>query len=275
MQQLESEMGAELIDRTSRPLRLTAVGRLFYDQALQVLGRVEDMRTMMSSAIASEKRRFTIGFVASTIYARLPELIREFRAVMPDVELTLVESVSLDQISALKDGRIDIGFGRIRFEDPAVRRTILRHEALVAAVPADSALGHQRGPLSLAALARERLILYPRAPRPSYADQVLSLFHDHGLEPNVAHEARELQIAIGLVAAQEGISIVPESVRRARTDDVRYRDLIEPATSPIIMSHRVGDWSPEIVEMTRIIARKYIDWGYPVPEGLLATSQDF
>ena len=275
MQQLESEMGAELIDRTSRPLRLTAVGRLFYDQALQVLGRVEDMRTMMSSAIASEKRRFTIGFVASTIYARLPELIREFRAVMPDVDLTLVESVSLDQISALKDGRIDIGFGRIRFEDPAVRRTILRHEALVAAVPADSALGHQQGPLSLVDLARERLILYPRAPRPSYADQVLSLFHDHGLKPNVAHEARELQIAIGLVAAQEGISIVPESVRRARTDDVRYRDLIEPATSPIIMSHRVGDWSPEIVEMTRIIARKYIDWGYPVPEGLLATSQDF
>lgn len=273
IQHLEAELGAELIDRTSRPLRLTGVGRLLYDQALQILGRVEDMRAMMNSAIGSDKRRFTIGFVASTIYARLPELIREFRATMPDVEVTLVESVSLDQIAALKDRRIDVGFGRIRFEDPAVRRTILRHEALVAAVPASSMLGGGHGPLSLAALAREKLILYPRAPRPSYADQVLSLFHDHGLEPSVVHEVRELQIAIGLVAAEEGVSIVPESVRRARADDVRYRDLVEPATSPIIMSHRVGDRSPEIIQMSRIIARKYTDWGYSVPESMIANAR--
>ena len=100
-----------------------------------------------------------------------------------------------------------------------------------------------------------------------------SLFHDHGLEPTLVHEVRELQIAIGLVAAEEGVSIVPESVRRARADDVRYRELVEPATSPIIMSHRVGDRSPEIIQMSRIIARKYTDWGYSVPESMIANAR--
>jgi DNA-binding transcriptional LysR family regulator len=270
IQQLEAELGAELIDRTARPLKLTAVGNLFYEQATQVLGRMEDMRAMMRSVVASEKRRFTIGFVASTIYARLPELIRAFRLAAPEVELVLQESVTLEQIAALKEGRIDVGFGRVRFEDPAVRRTVLRYEPLVAALPAASALAAGTGPVSLAELGREPLILYPRFPRPSYADQVLSLFHDHGIEPRIVHEARELQIAIGLVAAEEGVAVVPESVRRSRSEDVRYRDLAETATSPIIMSQRVGDHSPEMLLMTGIIAHQYAAWGYDVPDALTA-----
>lgn len=269
VQQLEAELGAELIDRASRPLGLTPIGQLFFDQAVQVLRRVDDMRAMMQAAVATERRRFTIGFVASTIYARLPALIREFRSEMPNVELTLVESSTLDQIAALKEGRIDIGFGRIRFDDPAVRRTVLRREPLGVAVPAASALAQTQGPVPLSVLAHERLILYPRTPRPSYADQVLSLFRDNGLIPTAIHEARELQIAIGLVAAEEGIAIIPESVRRARTEDVRYLELAEPAWSPIIMSHRQGDFSPEIIAFSHIIARKYEDWGYAVPPALL------
>lgn len=266
IQQLEAELGVELIDRTARPLRLTAAGLILHDQALQLLGRVDDLRASIAATVGSERRRFTIGFVASTIYARLPQLIREFRAAAPEVELVLVESVSLDQIAALKEGRIDVGFGRVRFDDPAVRRTVLRHERLVVALPAGDPLAREQGPLSLRRLASEPMILYPRSPRPSYADQVISLFHDHSVEPRIVHEARELQIAIGLVAAEEGLAIVPESVRRSRTEDVVYRDLLEPATSPIIMSQRLHDRSRMLTLMSEIIVRKYLEWGYAPPD---------
>jgi DNA-binding transcriptional LysR family regulator len=268
IQQLEEEVGAQLIDRAARPLRPTPVGRLFYEQAVQLLGRAEEMRAMMGRALSSEKRHCVIGFVASTIYARLPALIREFRAAAPDIQLNLVEMVSLDQIAALKEGRIDIGFGRIRFDDPAVRRVILREEELIAALPASHKLADAEAPLPLADIADEPLILYPREPRPSYADQVISLFRDNGFTPHIAHEARELQTAIGLVAAEEGVCIVPDSVRRSRVEDVRYRPLAERATSPIIMSHRIADRSPPLLLMADLIARKYAEWGYEVPEGL-------
>lgn len=268
IRQLEEEIGAELIDRSSRPLKLTAVGHLVHEQALQMLGRMEDMRAMVRTAVGSERRRFAMGFAASTMYARLPELIREFRIEAPDVELVLVESVTFDQIAALKEGRIDVGFGRIRFEDPSLQRTVLRYEALIVALPAASPLAREEGPISIRALADLPLIIYPRQPRPSYADQVLSLFRDHSIEPRVVQEARELQTAIGLVAAEEGIAIVPETVRRARSHDVRYRELLEGATSPIIMSHRIGDSSPELRIMAGVIARKYGEWGYKVPEAL-------
>ncbi|MFS0851716.1 LysR substrate-binding domain-containing protein [Novosphingobium panipatense] len=269
IQQLEAQIGAPLLDRSNRPLRLTAVGRLLHAQAVQILARMEDVETMVKAAANSERRRLVIGFVASTIYARLPELIREFRKTADGVELVMVESTTLDQIAALKDGRIDVGFGRIRFEDPAVRRIILRDEKLVAAFSLDHPLARGEGPISLRDLADEPQIIYPRAPRPSYADQVISLFRDHAIEPRIVHEARELQIAIGLVAAEEGMAIVPESVRRARSHDVAFRELSELATSPIIMSHRSGDRSPELALIAGVIARKYAEWGYDVPTALL------
>ncbi|SFJ95575.1 LysR family transcriptional regulator [Bradyrhizobium sp. Gha] len=268
IQQLEGEVGAELVDRSSRPLRLTEPGRLFYEQAVQVLSRVEEMRTMMKRALKIEKRQFVIGFVGSVLYGHLPELIREFRRAAPEVELHLVELVSLEQIGALKEGRIDVGFGRVRFDDDEVRRIILREEPLMAALPVDHPLEKQSGPVSLGQLADERLILYPRAPRPGYADQVIALFHDRGLEPRIAHEARELQIAVGLVAAEEGVCIVPVSVQKSRIEGVRYKRLVEPATSPIIMSYRLGDKMPELGLMADVIARMYEIWGYEVPDAL-------
>jgi DNA-binding transcriptional LysR family regulator len=276
IQQFEEEIGAALLDRSARPLRVTAIGRLVMEQAQQVLGRVDEMREMVGRVVATEKRRFAVGFVASTLYARLPPLIREFRAALPDVDLSLIELVSIEQIAALKEGRIDVGFGRIRFDDESVRRIVLRQEQLVAAVPMAHRLAQSEQPLSLHALAGEAMILYPRQPRPSYADQVSRILQDHGIRVRVAHEARELQIAIGLVAAEEGICIVPESVRKSQMDGVRYCEIAETATSPIIMSYRAGDSSPELAMMAEVIQRMYEKWGYEAPEGVLrlAVGQD-
>jgi DNA-binding transcriptional LysR family regulator len=265
VQQLEASLGTVLIERGTRPLRLTALGHLFYEHASQVLSRVAEVRQMMARATRTENRRYVIGFVASTIYARLPVLIRQFRQLAPDVELSLVEIGSLEQIAALKDGKIDVGFGRIRFDDDRVVRTILREEKLVVAVPVAHPFTLSRGPIALSDIASRPIILYPRAPRPSYADQVLSLFRDHGLAPTVAHEARELQIAIGMVAAEEGLCIVPESVRQSRTEDVRYLEIAEAATSPIIMSFRRGEHSAELTIMAQVIAETYVAWRYDVP----------
>ncbi|GEO43354.1 LysR family transcriptional regulator [Skermanella aerolata] len=266
---LEAELGMSLLDRDSRPVRLTEAGRLLYEQAVLVLERIDDLRAMMRRFREAERPRYVIGFVASTIYAALPNLIRRFRAETPGVDVSLVEMASLEQIAALKDGRIDVGFGRIRLDDPAVRRDVLREEQLVVALPLSHPLLQREGSLSFAELAGEALILYPRVPRPSYADQVISIFRDRGLEPNIAHEARELQTAIGLVAAEVGICIVPTSVQRLRRDDVVYRELIEQnITSPIIMSRRASDRSHEATVMASVVVEAYREWGWKIPEGL-------
>ena len=91
-------------------------------------------------------------------------------------------------------------------------------------------------------LVGETLIIYPRAPRPSYADQVLALFHDRALEPAKIYEARELQIALGLVAAGEGVDhlgdrLGPEGVADLRAPD---RHLGDPGPGVLVADVAVG-----------------------------------
>jgi LysR family transcriptional regulator, benzoate and cis,cis-muconate-responsive activator of ben and cat genes len=260
IQQLEEELGVVLIERGSRPVRLTDVGRVVYEQAMQVLDRIEEMKAIAQRLNEAERPRLAIGFVASTLYGYLPEVIRRYKAARPDVELALLELTTLEQLAALKEGRIDVGYGRIQFDDAEVERLLLRNERLIACLPASHSLSSHRGPLRLDDLSEEPLIVYPKAPRPSYADQVLALFRNRGLKPPIVHEVRELQTALGLVAAESGVCLVPASVERLRRDNVVYRSLKEPsAVSPIIMSTRKGDTSPDIallIQLLRGIYRK-------------------
>ena len=113
-----------------------------------------------------------------------------------------------------------------------------------------------QGPL---AFRSDSLIVYPKEPRPSYADQVLSLLHRHDVRPVEVQEVREIQTALGLVAAEAGVCIIPSSARQMRSD-VHYRLLEgEGATSPVILNHRVGDTSVYIDLVKKLIAEMYAE----------------
>lgn len=260
--QLEDEIGVLLIERGTRPVQLTEAGKLFFDQAVMALDHIDEMTEMTRRFAASARKRLGIGFVSSTLYGHLPEVIRRFRAARPDVELALNEMTSLEQIAALKEGRIDVGFGRIPHVDPQIDRVLMRNEPLRAALPATDPIADRPEPFTLAQLVHLPIIIYPKAPRPSYADQVLALLRARDLRPPAVHEVKELQAALGLVAAEAGFAIVPASVERLRRDNVVYAALDETeATSPVIMSTRKDDPSPELALLLRLIKRMYRDHG--------------
>lgn len=256
IQQLEEELGVPLLVRGSRPLTLTEAGQFFYAHARQLLSQTRELEAM-TRRIGTIERKLSIGFVGSTLYGMLPKVIRRFRSEQNTTELTLHEMTSMEQISALKEGKIDVGFGRIRHEDPNVRRIVLREERLVAALPSGHALT-DRPVISLLDLVDDTLIVFPKAPRPSFADQILASFHDRGLEPKKVYEARELQVAIGLVAAGEGVAIVPASVQGLKREDVCYLPLQDHnMVSPIILSTRLLDESREIKLLIEMIILIY------------------
>jgi LysR family transcriptional regulator, benzoate and cis,cis-muconate-responsive activator of ben and cat genes len=253
IQQLEAELGVQLLHR-GRPLTLTEPGRYFFEQARQVLQRTDAIRAMTRRIGTGKRRQFGIGFVESALNEQLPELIRRFRLTVPDVEIVLLDLTTLEQTSALKEGRIDIGFGRLRYDDDGITRRVIREEKLSVVIPHGHVLTRRKGPLKLKHTAGMPLILYPNAPRPSYADQVLSFYRNLGVEPNVAFEVRQLWTALGLVAAGVGIALVPSSVRRLGREDVEYLILDEPEiSSPIIMSCRTNDRSPLLAHILKLI----------------------
>lgn len=253
IRQLEEELGARLFERGSRGLTLTPTGQFFHEHALQILEKVDTTVAATRRMARSKRELFGIGFVPSLFYGQLPLLVRGLRQ-KDDVELTLVELTTVQQIQALKAGRIDIGFGRLLIDDPEVEQEVLFEEPMVAAVP----VGHPlegRTP-TMAELAGYPLILFPASPRPSLADIVLGMFRRRGLKVQVVQEANEMQTALGLVASDLGITLVPEQVRRLQRDGISYVYLAEThITTPIICSRRKGEPpTPTMLAANEILA---------------------
>ncbi|MFC0684157.1 LysR family transcriptional regulator [uncultured Novosphingobium sp.] len=268
IQELEVSLGLTLFERGTRPLKLTEAGKLLYERASMVMRGMQQLQVSMQNLAARKSPRFVFGLVPSTLYARLPEVIRQFREIVPQVEIGVTEMGTEEQMAALKDRRIDIGFDRIVVEDPGIRHVLARNEPLVVAVAKDHPLALQGAPVELARLCREPLIFYPSEPRPSFADLVLSAFVSHGLMPDQIQEVRELQTGLVMVAAGVGACIVPQSVRHHGRGDVAFIDIAEPISAPLLMRFRQGDTAPELRQLLTLLARLYEQWGWPIPTEL-------
>lgn len=258
IKQLEEEVGVVLIDREQRPLKLTEAGVFFYEHAIQIIKKSDNLSTMTMRK-GTFDGSISIGFVASILYGTLPRVIARFRKVYPNIQIKLHELNSWQQTQALTSGKIDVGFGRLLFDDASVRRILLREESLVVAVPMDHHIMQKKHTtIGIADLIDENLLLYPKAPRPSFIDYILGLFEDRNIEPTSFSEVSELHVALGLVAAGVGITIVPQSLEHLREKEVGYIPFEDGLlTSPVIMNVRHFDKSALLTTLLEVIYQIY------------------
>jgi LysR family transcriptional regulator, benzoate and cis,cis-muconate-responsive activator of ben and cat genes len=235
---LEQELGAPLVNRRSRPLALTPAGELVQQRALEILARVDRIGRDARLLAKTGRRPFRIGLETIMLYGRFAELMRELKGANPQFHIDVVEMPAERQFLALKEGEIDIGFSRTQVTDPDISQVSLRQEPLFAALSALHPLATGApAPLSLKDLGEQTLILFPAGARAGQPSSLHALFAERGFRPKEIIDAGDLQVALGLVAADYGVCVVPEAAQRMRGSDVCYRLLDEPGwTSPIVMS---------------------------------------
>ncbi|WP_109477578.1 LysR family transcriptional regulator [Paraburkholderia sp. C35] len=253
IREIEQEVGTTLFNRQVRPLALTPAGRLFYDQAVHVLRTADAMDTTMRKFVAAERPRFVLGLVPAAFHANIPRVIEAFCTQAPDVEFSVRELSSVEQIVALKDGRIDAGLCGPIAVDTDISLTELFAEGILAAVPTSWNPGKRI--FDLKSLVNRPLVSYPSEPRPSFADVVLDLYREHGIQPGELIEVRELHTALVLVAAGRGISLVPESATALAQPGVRYVKLAQPLKLKMMLCHRGGDQSAQLSTLQAALKR--------------------
>ncbi|MCK0536708.1 LysR family transcriptional regulator [Alcanivorax quisquiliarum] len=257
IKQLEDEIGIDLFIRKPRGLELTSGGAYFLLQAQQVLDKIEAMVEDTRRIALGRKTVFSIGFVPSVFYGQLPLMVRRLRQ-NKNLEIVLHELKTRQQIDALKSGRIDIGFGRLRIDDPDVEQEILFDEPLVAALPAGHPLAG--APPSMEQLADVPMIVFPTGPGPNFADITHGLFRRRGLKVNVIQQVNDLQTALSLVASEMGFTLVPEQVQRVNRDGVQYVRLADDnITTPVIISRRRGENPNAIMRLTNTILAELVE----------------
>lgn len=229
---LEERLGTQLVDRTSRPLRLTEAGSYLAIEARQILATFEHA-TLGAREIGLGRRGWLgVGFTRSAMYSVLPPALKAFHRAWPDVELKLFEMLTEEQADALRDKRIHVGIGRQVPDIPGCATRTLLSEPLMAVLAPDHPLA-ARKQVQLTDLADSPLILYPQQPAAFFARFIEGLYRDAGVTPFVAQRADEIQTAIALVAAGLGVTYVAESVAKLGRPDVVYRPLRGAAASQL------------------------------------------
>lgn len=229
IQALERELGAPLFERTRRSVALTAFGVEWLPKVRVVLQGVDDLPGAAEAILTGELGQLELSFVSTAVYSILPDLVHRFRTHYPEVGMSLTEATTDMQITALAEGKAQVGIiipdertdlaGRFAYH-PLVT------EPLVAAVPeawlTEGRLQAEGSALLPEAVISSPLIVFPRRAAPSFYDLVTGYYTACGGTAHVVQHAIQMQTIISLVSAGMGIALVPASLRNLARTGVRY-----------------------------------------------------
>jgi DNA-binding transcriptional LysR family regulator len=208
---LEDEVGVKLLERDRRKTTLTAAGVAFRDDATAALLRIEQAVRSARMAADGKLGLLRIGFISTAGNEIVPGIIRGFRESNHQVEFSLRNILTIDQIQMLDTGSLDIGFLRLPIgEHPELEVVAIHREPFVVVVPRFHKLAKRRK-VRLSELAGENFVMYERAYAPGFHDLLSGMLRNAGVVPNISQTAGQMPTLISLVDAGMGISILPAS----------------------------------------------------------------
>lgn len=251
--QLEAELEVKLFDRSRAQVRLTPAGDVLLERARQILDQLDSAFREVSLVGKGSAGRLRVAFVGSASHGVFPNLIKSYRSHFPDVDLALSAMNNADLERALIQREIDIAVARPSLRGEDFRTAKLHNEPLVLAIPDNSAL-NARTSIALKSLNQETFVLYPRHPRPSFADHVLGALAQEGVQPKDTILAQDYQTAISLVSVGVGISVVPESVSTTQRPGVFYKKYIGHNPGTGLSAHaRRDNTKPHVLNFFKIV----------------------
>jgi DNA-binding transcriptional LysR family regulator len=208
---LEEEIGVRLFERNRRKTTLTAAGFAFREDAAAALSQLEQAIRRARLAAGGKLGRLRIGFVSTAGSEIVPNIVRQFRESNPEVEFSLRNILTAEQVEMLEAGSLDIGFLRVPIgEHSALEVATVHREPFVLVVPSSHKLA-KRKRVRLREVVGEDFVMYERTYAPGFHDSIFGILRDAGIVPNVSQTAAEIPFLISLVASGMGITIMPAS----------------------------------------------------------------
>ncbi len=242
IQSLELQIGAMLLQRNNRTVRLTQAGEMFLKEAKSIVSKVEDISQQAARIHRGEEGKLTIGLTSSAPFLKkVSRVFRRFRIAHPLVNIRIEELNSQQQITPLVEGKLDLGVMRNGVLPDVLQHNLLRSEPLIAVIPSNHPLASlSPGELTYAHLADQPFVFFSKDVGTSLYDDILHRLAEAGITPFITQEVGEALTIIGLISAGLGVSILPASYQRIQVDGVKYLSFKEnqASTEVWLVSHR-------------------------------------
>lgn len=251
--QLEEALGVRLLVRKPRGIELTDAGKVFFQEAKNILSLTKIGADRTQRAGHGQSGRLDIGVFGSAMFNAIPRIVRRFRESYPSVEIVMHNLDRDSQIKALRERRIDLGFNRLFADESDLVWEVIQTERLHVTV-------HDRHPLAnrsmigLSDIADQQLILYPNSSRPSFIDYIMEQFYRLELSPTFVREVDDVVTAISVVSSGFGITMVTDSACSIRMPGIIHIPTLpqDKASLDLCVIHRKDDESKLVSSFLKV-----------------------
>lgn len=258
---LEREIGARLFTRALTGMELTGAGLVLLERAYRIVELSKNAVERTRLADAGQAGALSVGYFGSMIFDLVPRLLRQFLASRPHVTVVIERAAKDMQAEAIRDGRMHLGFSRQYPREPDLGVRHIIAEPLFAAVPDDHAMA-SGAEIRLADLHSEAFVLFPSAPRPSFADEVTQMLVRAGSPSRIAAEASDVVTALAYVSVARLFAVIPKSATNVALPGVAYVPLADAPPETLSCIYRATE--------TPTLVRAFLDYldhlDLPVPE---------
>lgn len=247
IQTLEASLGGSLFKRTNKAVSLTGAGQRFLDEAQLTIQHADHAQLVGRRAIRGEIGKINLGFTVRSACSGLIQFsLKKFRVSHPHVDFNISRLNTMDQLQALAEERLDVGFFRPPARFPmGLTGFLMSEEVFIMALPDDHPLA-KIPLLTPQMLANEKFVAPAVELEFTTRGYLDAVGEPGGFQPNIVQRGPDIIAVLALVAAGIGVTLVPKSLENLRFPGLVYRpiDLKTPGT--LFAVHRKIDRSPAI-----------------------------
>lgn len=210
IRRLERRLGVPLLNVTSHRIELTPAGEAFLLEARRTLAQAAEAAETARRAGRGELGTLAIAFTEGAARRMLPAMLRTARERYPGVTPVLYEMWSAQQLDAIRQRRIDVGFVYGRVVDPHLRSRAAYSEEFVAILPQSHPLA-ELPQVPWRDFLGEPLIMFRRELSPTLHDRLSALGRSVGRQLDAYYEVEHAAAIPLLVAAGGGVALVSRS----------------------------------------------------------------
>jgi DNA-binding transcriptional LysR family regulator len=221
---LEDALGVSLFERTKRSVRLTPEGTYLKKEISQTFQQLHNVKAGLREMQAGEIGTISVGYVGAAMHSVLPGILKKFLLQHKHVTVHLHEMDNTQQLEALKNGTIDIGFIRSRIQESSISLLPIYEEPFILVVPKSIKLRSSKIK-ELQSLASRPFIGFPMPCAPDMVKSIHAILSTLKLEPKQIHESSQINSILRIVESGIGYAVLPASARDAYKLAVNMVDL--------------------------------------------------
>ncbi|MFS4416503.1 LysR family transcriptional regulator [Maribacter sp. 2307ULW6-5] len=236
IKQMEDLLQAQLFVRDKKKVRLTPAGHYLKQRTEALFNELKETKRQLQVVGAGDTGELRIGYLGSAMQDVIPQLLVGLRDHFPKIRTVLEERTNQDQVAALLNDELDMGFVRLQ-KVPAGLRMRTVYEDTFSLILPESYPMLTREFQDMARFANEEFILFPPEYSPHYFEVIMSICADAGFRPKIRHRSVHAQTIFKLVENKLGVAIIPTTLVRGfqmRVKHIELKDIPQRATLSVV-----------------------------------------